>query len=126
MKETQGMTLDNLGQIHHTAKFGRRWWDTDGKQGIARFRRRHEMADWTDTANARRDPGHFPEAASFAKLFKTAEFGHMKAGVVNPAGVVQVDSNFSMALDPGDRINGYCACHTSSLIISCQWRMENC
>ena len=62
------------------------------------------MAHGADAADAGRNAGHFPKGTSFAKFFKAAKLGHMKAGIGHLTLVIQLDGDFGMPFDPRDRV----------------------
>jgi hypothetical protein len=104
MKETERMALDDLAEVHQTAKLVRRRRDIDGKNGVTGFGGSQQVADGANAADTRSDAGHFAKRAAFTKFFKAAKLNDMKFGVGNVSGVVQKNADFGVTLDAGNRI----------------------
>lgn len=88
MKETQGVALDKLAQVHQPAEFVRRRRDADGHDGVAGLGGRQQMAHRTDAADPRRDAGHFIVGTALAEFFKAAKLHDMELGVGDVAFIV--------------------------------------
>ena len=117
MKKAERMALDQLGPIHHAAQLGGRGRNAHREQGIPRFGGGHQVAHGANATNTGRNTGHLPKGAPFAKFFKTAKLGHMKAGIGHLTLVIQLDGDFGMPFDPRDWVYSDSACHKESLLI---------
>src|SRR6516225_1263152 len=99
MEETQRMTLNELAQVHQPAQLFRSRRNVDGHDGITGFCGGQEMAYRADSADPGSDAGHFGKRATFAKLFKPAEFHHMKLGIGNLPRVIEEDADLGVSLN---------------------------
>src|ERR1035441_215494 len=63
------------------------------------------MAHRADAADARRDGGHLIKRAAFGKLLEAAHLGHVKMGVGDVPGIVQIDIDFGVPFDASDGID---------------------
>ena len=119
VEEAQGVALHELAPVHQPAQLGGGRRDVDAEDGVARLGGRQQVADRADAANACGDAGHFPEGAAFAELLEAAEFGDMKAGVLDLAVVIQHDGDLGVALNSGYGIDYYrlrhCRLHLSDV-----------
>ena len=121
MKETQGVALDKLAQVHQSAEFVRRRRDADGHDGVAGLGGRQQMAHRTDAADPRRDAGHFIVGTALAEFFKAAKLHDMELGVGDVAFIVEKDADLGVPFDAGHGINEDAFCHDSY----CVWRRRS-
>src|SRR5262249_29001734 len=98
------MRLNDLRQSKNPAEFVSRRRYANGKQRIARFCRRDEMANWADSANAGHQRRHLGKRTAFAELLKPAELGNVEASVLHASFVIEMQRDLGVALDPCDRI----------------------
>jgi len=106
IEEAESVRLENLREIQDAAEFHGRGRDADGKQRVTGFGGGKEMADGADAADALHEIGHFVEGAAFAEFFETAELRDVELSAGNFAVVVGLQSDFRVAFDAGDGVDG--------------------
>ncbi len=113
VEERQRVRLDDLAQVHEPAELvgGRR--DGHREDLVARLGRGQQVADRADPADPGRDPGHLPERPPLAELLEAPELGDVEAGVAHLAGVVELDRDLGVALDPRHGVDQDLLCHGS-------------
>jgi hypothetical protein len=73
--------------------------------GIASLGRGQLVADGTDAADARGDTRHLVKRAAFGELLEAADLRHLKLGISNLAGIVELNGDLAMAFDAAYRLN---------------------
>ncbi len=116
MEEAQGMALDVLSPVEDPSEPGGHRRDGDPHDGVAGLYRSERMAGGTDSADAVGDAGHLVKRPADAEFLECPELHHVHPGLTHLAGIVQIDGNLRMPLDPGDRFDSQCLCHGLALL----------
>src|SRR5579871_2510335 len=106
------MGLHDLRQVHDPAQLDCRLRDDNGHQRVTGFGRGHQVADRANTADARRQRGHFVEWAALAELLEAAHLRHVEARVRNLALRVKLDRDLGVSFDARYRIDNYFSLHS--------------
>lgn len=114
VEEAEGVRLDDLRQVEHLAQVDPGGWRHDGEDLVACLRRCDQVADRADSVDARHDGGHLVDRAALDDAFEAPELRDMELGVDHLALVVELNRDFRVALDPGDRVDDGCAAHGGS------------
>ena len=115
MEEAEGMRLEDLPQIHQPAQLDRGRRDLHREQHIARLRRRQQMADGADAADAGAEPGHLPEGPALAESLEAAKLGDVEARSATCIVFIEKDGDLRVAFDPRHRVDDDALGHDRSV-----------
>src|ERR1035438_4120281 len=109
VEEAEGVRLQNLGESEDAAQFIGGGRNPNGEQLVASLGGGDEMADRTNAADPGHERWHLVKWAAFAELFEAAKLRDVEAGFVDSSLIVEVQRDFGMALDAGNRVdeNGF-------------------
>ncbi len=105
IEEAERMRLHNLRAVHDLAQQLRSPRNAHRHDGFAGLGRRQLMADGADAADARGNARHLVVGAAFGELLEAADLGHLKLGVGNMPGVVELNRDLAVALHASHRFN---------------------
>src|SRR6202008_2166626 len=88
-----------------TPQLGSGWRYLYSEKRVARFCGRHQMAYRTDAANPGRNRRHLSKGSTFTNLFKSAKLRDVKMSVLDFASIIQLNRNFRVPFDAGNRID---------------------
>ena len=72
---------------------------------VAGLRRREQVADRADAADAGHERRHLVERAALAQLLEAAQLRDVELGVAHAARVVELQGDPGVTLDAGDRVD---------------------
>src|SRR6516162_6707047 len=99
------MRLHDLRQPENSSQFVSSGRNAYSQQRIACLRGCNEVTDRADTTDACHERWHLGERSAFTELLEAAKLGDMQARIFHPSVLIQVQSDFGVTLDAGDRIN---------------------
>src|SRR6185369_2672061 len=106
MEEAQRVRLHKLCQVHDPAQLLRCFRDPHCQQRVAGFRRSDQVADRTDSADARHQCRHLREWPPFADLLEAAYLGYMKVRVADFSMFILDQRDLRVAFDASNWFDG--------------------
>ena len=105
IEEAERVRLHDLRAVDDLAQPLRGGRNTHRHDGLAGLGRGQLVADGADAADARGNARHLVERAAFGELLEAADLGHLKLGIRDLAGVVELNRDLGMAFDAAYRLN---------------------
>ena len=110
VEEAQCVRLHDLGEVHHPPQVGAGRRGLHGEDLVARLGGGDQVADRADAADPGHDRGHLVHRPALHDPLEPAELGDVEVRVGDLSGVVELDGDLRMALDPGHRVDDDLAC----------------
>jgi hypothetical protein len=111
IKEAEGVGLDHLGEIQHATQLGGGMRNFDRHDGLASLGGRNEVRDGADAADAGHEGGHFVKGAALREALKATNLRDVEMRVFDFALAVELDSDFAVAFEACNGIDGDGLCH---------------
>ena len=111
VEPAERVALDELAEVEDAPQVGRGLGDAHRQQLVTGLGRGQDVAHRADAADACGQRRHLEVRPADHELLEAADLGHLKAGLRDPASLVEQQGDAGMALDTGDGFDDDLLCH---------------